>query len=105
MDEREPMQAAEAEVEVGVVTHYWSELGVAGVHLTAPLDAGDHIHILGHTSDFEQNVGSMEIEHHTVAHAEPGEDVGIRVIDHVREHDKVYRSAAASDAGTGQNAL
>ena len=105
MYEREPVQVAEAEAEVGVVTHYWSELGVAGVHLTAPVDAGDHIHILGHTSDFEQNVGSMEIEHHKVAHADPGEDVGIRVVDHAREHDRVYRPAPASEAGAGQHAL
>ena len=103
MYEREPTQVSET--EIGVVTHYWSELGVAGVHLNAPLDAGDHIHILGHTSDFEQNVGSMEIEHHKIAHANSGDDVGIRVVDHAREHDHVYRSMPSAAPGEGQNLL
>jgi len=89
------------EQEVGVITHYWSDLGVAGVHLTEPLDAGDHIHVLGHTSDFEQSVGSMEIEHHRIAHGNPGDDVGIRVAEHAREHDHVYKLFASESGGPG----
>lgn len=90
---------------VGVVTHYWSHLGVAGVHLTEPVDVGDHIHVLGHTTDFEQDVGSMQIEHHDVRHADAGQDVGIRVIDHAREHDVVYKQMSATDVGEGEHAL
>ncbi len=89
------------EEDVGVVTHYWSHLGVAGVHLTAPLDAGDRIHILGHTSDFEQTVGSMEMEHQHIEHAESGADVGIRVVAHAREHDHVYKITCADSGGPG----
>ena len=97
MQECGPMQ----EQDVGVVTHYWSDIGVAGVHLSAPLDAGDHIHVLGHTSDFEQDVGSMEIEHHRVEHANPGFDVGIRVAEHAREHDHVFKMSASDSGGPG----
>ena len=103
MDEQEPIPVIET--EVGKITHYWSHLGVAGVHLTDALDAGDRIHVLGHTSDFEQDVGSMEIEHDKVQHAEAGQDVGIRVAEHVREHDIVYRIEPTSAAGLGQNEL
>jgi len=85
------------ETEVGEVIHYWTDLHVAGVHLDAPLDVGDRIHVLGHTSDFEQAVGSMQIEHETVRHAEPGVDVGIRVAEHAREHDKVYKVVETED--------
>lgn len=101
MQEQEPV----TEREVGVVTHYWSHLGVAGVHLTEPLSVGDRIHILGHTTDLEQVVGSMQIEHDAVEHARAGDDVGIRVADHVREHDKVYKVVGLAEAGTGQHAL
>jgi hypothetical protein len=87
MEEQPPMQ----EQEVGVVTHYWRDLEVAGVHLSAPLDAGDRIHVLGHTSDFDQCVGSMEEEHHQVLHAGAGEDVGVKMVEHAREHDKIYK--------------
>ncbi len=97
MQEQGPLR----EVDAGVVTHYWSELGVAGVHLAAPIDAGDHIHVLGHTSDFEQTVGSMEIDHQRVAHANPGYDVGIRVVEHVREHDHVYKLVCDDAGGPG----
>lgn len=103
MYEHEPIQLSE--VEVGEVTHYWSHLGVAGVHLTSPVDVGDHIHFLGHTSDFEQDLGSMEIEHHQIRHADAGEDVGIRVAEHTREHDKVYKAASAADLGLSDSDL
>lgn len=96
--------APATEREVGIVTHYWSHLGVAGVHLEAPIDVGDHIHILGHTTDLEQDIGSMQYEHHEIRHANPGFDVGIRVADHVREHDVVYR-LASDDVGSGEHAL
>lgn len=89
------------EEDVGVITHYWSDLGVAGVHLTAPLNVGEHIHVVGHTSDFEQSVGSMEAEHHQLSHAEPGADVGIRVVEHAREHDHVYKVVDYDTGGPG----
>jgi len=101
MQEREPA----SEQEIGTVTHYWSHLSVAGVHLTEPVDVGDRIHVLGHTTDFEQSVGVMQIEHQEVDHANAGDDVGIKVIDHVREHDKVYRAIGPGSTGAGQHSL
>ena len=101
MQEHEPV----SEQEIGTITHYWSHLEVAGVHLTEPVDVGDRIHILGHTTDFEQTIGVMQIEHQEVRHANAGDDVGIKVIDHVREHDKVYRTIDAGAAGAGQHDL
>ncbi len=98
MQEHEPF----AETPIGVVTHYWSHLGVAGVHLTAPLDVGDRIHIRGTTSDLEQTVRSIEIDHRTTPHAEPNADVGIAVGDQVREHDTVYRMIELADMGADE---
>ena len=89
MREHPPVQ----EIEVGVVTHYWGQIGVAGVHLEAPLDAGDHIHVVGHTSDFEQDVSSLQIDHQPVTHADPGVDVGIGLAAHAHEHDKIFKRA------------
>ena len=86
-----------AEVQVGVVTHYWSHLGVAGVHLDSPLNIGDHVHIVGHTSNFEQDVRSMEIDHSHIFHAHPGNDIGLAVEQHAREHDRVLKLVPMSD--------
>ena len=79
------------EIEVGRITHYYNHLNVAVLLLAGDLKAGDMIHILGHVTDFTQRVGSMEVEHHTVAWVKPGEDVAIKVTEPVREHDTVYR--------------
>jgi translation elongation factor EF-1alpha len=78
---------------IGTVTHYFSHLSVAAVSLTDTLRVGDRIHIQGHTSDLEQTVDSMEVDHQKVESASPGDDVALRVDDHVREHDRIYREA------------
>ncbi len=33
----------------------------------------------------------MQVEHDQVQTAKVGDQIGVRVIDHAREHDKVYR--------------
>jgi putative protease len=75
---------------IGRVTHYYSHLSVAAVSLDAPLRAGDRVHIRGHTTDLVQPVESMEVEHQPVERAGPGDDVAIKVTDHVREHDRLF---------------
>lgn len=81
-----------AESKVGVVTHYFGGIGVAGIDLTdGALAVGDTIHIKGHTSDFTQRVDSMQIEHDVVESAEPGASIGIKVTERVREHDEVFK--------------
>jgi putative protease len=80
------------EVKIGHVSHYFGKLGVAAIELTdGDLSVGDTVHIKGHTSDFTQKVGSIQIEHNAVPHADKGQSVGIRVLEHAREHDVVYK--------------
>jgi len=76
---------------IGKVTHYFSHLAVAAVTLTAPLAVGERIHIRGHTTDQEQTVESMQVDHHQVAAAAPGDDVALKVDGHVRDHDLIFR--------------
>lgn len=75
---------------IGHVTHYYSHLSVAAVTLDSHLKRGDEIHIKGHTTDLVQPVESMEVEHGAVERAGPGDDVALKVTDHVREHDRIY---------------
>jgi len=83
-----------AERPVGIVTHYYSHLSVAVVKLDqGSLQAGDMIHIKGHTTDFQQRAESMQIEHESIQKAEIGQEFGLMVSDHVREHDIVYKLA------------
>jgi putative protease len=78
------------EKQVGKITHYYGHLGVAAVALEDELRVGDTIHIKGHTSDWTQKVDQLQYEHQNVDRAVSGQVVGIRTIDHAREHDIVY---------------
>jgi putative protease len=82
------------EVRVGVVSHYFGHLSVAAVRLEVALKVGDTIRVLGHTSDFRQRVDSMQIEHQAVTEAIGGDEIGLKVVQHAREHDVVYRVPA-----------
>jgi cell division protein FtsL len=81
-----------AEVEIGKVTHYFSKAGVAAIAITQNgLHAGDTIHVKGHTSDFTQKIDSMQVDNQAVSEAIAGQTIGLRVKDHAREHDLVYK--------------
>jgi len=78
--------------EVGYVEHYFSKIGVAAIKITnGNLKVGDKIRIRGATTDFEQIVESMEINKQKIEEAKPGDEIGVKVIDRVREGDKVYK--------------
>jgi len=76
---------------IGRISHYFGHLSVAAVLLEAPLAVGDRIHIRGHTTDLQQAVKSMEVDHVAVDRAGPGDDVALEVADHVRDHDLIYK--------------
>lgn len=78
-------------MEVGRITHFFSKIDVAVIELKAALSVGDTIAIKGPTTDFEQNVDSMQIEHKNVQRAEPGQSIGMKVMQRVRETDVVYK--------------
>ena len=76
---------------IGIVTHYFNHLSVAVVKLEAgTLRVGDNIHFRGHTTDFSQRVESLQLDHAPVAAVGPKDDFGLKVREHVREHDVVY---------------
>lgn len=79
------------EVEVGTVNDFFARPVVAGIALTAPLKAGDNIHIKGHTTDLTMTVDSMQINNVAVKEAKSGDAVGIKVTDRVRRGDIVYK--------------
>jgi len=80
------------EEKVGVVSHYFDKISVAAIRLTnGSLSVGDRIHIKGHTSDFEQAIESIQIEHDSVEKADKGADIGVKVTQKAREHDEVFK--------------
>jgi hypothetical protein len=83
--------AEENVVEIGRITHFFSKINVAVIELKAPLKVGDTIVVKGPTTDFEQVVDSMQIEHENVQKAEPTQSIGLKVVERVRETDLVYK--------------
>jgi hypothetical protein len=84
------------ETLIGIVTHYYTHLGVAIVKLQKDLQLGDALLFLGHTSDFSQVICSIEIEHHKQVAASAGTDVALKVDEAVRAGDKVYKIIAGA---------
>jgi len=78
------------EKSVGKITHYYSNIGVAVLDLTKTLKVGDTIHLKGATTDFEQDVQSLQIEHENVSEAKKGESIGLKVKDKCRDGDEVF---------------
>jgi selenocysteine-specific translation elongation factor len=76
---------------VGQVTHYFDHLGVAVLALTESVRVGDTLHFLGHSTDFQQEVRSLQIEHKPVEEAKPGQDVAIKVIQRVHPNDAIFK--------------
>jgi hypothetical protein len=91
-----PKTAAKSEaVEgklIGRITHYFSNIEVAVIELTAPLKTGDTIRVVGgQETDFEQEISSMQIEHEQVKAAKKGDSVGTKINEKVHEGYKVYK--------------
>ena len=76
---------------VGMVSDFFAHPVVAGIDLVGTLKAGDKIHILGHTTDLEFVVASMQINNADVTEAKAGDAVGIKISDRVRNGDTVYK--------------
>ncbi len=76
---------------VGKITHYYSKVGVAIVELEDDLQYGDEISIEGTTTNIQQTVDSMQIEHESVKSARRGDAIGLKVNDKVRPGDAVFK--------------
>src|SRR6059036_900906 len=78
--------------KVGEVFHFYGKIGVAAIRLTDDgIAIGDTVQIQGPSTNLEQTVDTLQIEHAVVSRAEPGQEVGMTVRERVREKDFVYK--------------
>ena len=86
--------------KVGEVFHFFGHIGVAAIRLTdGSLAVGDTVQIQGPSTNLEQTVDSLQIEHGIVANAAQGQEVGMKVRDRVREKDFVYKLVPPAEPG------
>ena len=76
---------------IGEVIHFFNKINVAVIKLDEELNVGDTISIEGATTNIQQKVESMQVEHNNLEKAEKGMEVGMKVKDAVRKGDKVFK--------------
>ena len=77
--------------KIGDVSHVFGQIGVVVVELTGDIKVGDKIKFMGTTTDFEQEVNSIQIDKDPVNEAGEGKSIGLKVNEKVRVGDAVYK--------------
>ncbi|KKS82777.1 MAG: hypothetical protein UV58_C0005G0031 [Candidatus Wolfebacteria bacterium GW2011_GWC1_43_10] len=79
-----------AQKPIAKVIHLYGKIGVAILECLASIEVGQMVHFKGHTTDFQQEIKSMQYEHEAITKAKKGQQVGVKVDQDVREGDEVY---------------
>ena len=82
---------------IGEVNHFYNRIGVAVIDLVGTVQLGDQVHFFGRSTDFRQEVRSMQIEHQSITEAGKGEEIAMKVERRVRNRDKVYKLSAEAE--------
>ena len=81
-----------AEEQVAVIVKFFAKPSVAALEVTnGTITKGDLLKYKGHTTDFTEEISSMEIDNESVDEVKAGDLVGVKVKERVREGDKVYK--------------
>jgi translation initiation factor IF-2 len=77
---------------IGTVVHYFPHVKAAVIKVEkGTLAIGDQIRIKGHTTDFDEKIPSMQIEHESVESVSAGQEVAVKVKGKTRRGDQVYK--------------
>lgn len=76
---------------IGEVSHWFGNISVAGITLSGDLAVGERIHIVGHTTDVEQAVNSMQRDNEDVDEAGAGDEIGVKLTSRARPGDSVFK--------------
>lgn len=78
--------------QVAVIVKFFAKPSVAALEVTnGTIKKGDILRYKGHTTDFTEEISSMEIDNQIVEEVKVGDLVGVKVKERVRENDKVYK--------------
>jgi len=79
-----------AEKKIGTITHFFDKISVGIIKLDGELRIGDKIKFQGATTNFEQEITEMQLEHEKIESGKKGQEVGVKTNDKVREGDNVF---------------
>ena len=78
---------------VGKITHIYSKIGVAIVKFSKPVVVGQMVRFKGNSTDFIQQIESMQYDHEQIKKAAKGQEVGIKVNEKIHEGDQIFLEA------------
>ncbi|HQG58778.1 MAG TPA: translation elongation factor-like protein, partial [bacterium] len=78
------------EKKIGTITHFFDNISVGIIKLEGDIKIGDRVRFQGATTNFEQEITSMQYEHENIESAKKGQEVGVKTNEKVREGDDVY---------------
>jgi|GEM_PF-257878 len=79
------------EIRIGEITHFFPHVNAAVIKLKSALTEGETVHIKGHSTDFKEQVTSMQINNKPIQEAKKGQEVGLLVKEKVRKGDMVFK--------------
>ncbi|OGC45252.1 hypothetical protein A2V49_01475 [candidate division WWE3 bacterium RBG_19FT_COMBO_34_6] len=79
-----------ANKKIGTITHFFDRISVGIIKLDGKLKVGDKVRIQGGTTNFEQEISEIQFEHESIPEGKKSQEVGVKVIERVREGDIVY---------------
>ena len=79
------------ELKIGTIEDFFAHVNVIAFKVENEVAVGDTLHVKGHTTDFIQQVESIQIEHKNIQKAVKGDSVGIKVKERARKGDTVYK--------------
>lgn len=75
---------------IGQVTHFFGKISVAVIMLYDNLALGDWIQVYGNTTNFVQQVESMQVNHQPIEAAGADDEVAILVNEKANKGDLIY---------------
>lgn len=79
-----------ADKKIGTITHFFDKISVGIIKLDGKLKVGEKVRIQGVTTNFEQEISEIQLEHASIPEGKKGQEVGVKVNEKVREGDTVY---------------
>ncbi|MFH1827372.1 MAG: translation elongation factor-like protein [bacterium] len=76
--------------QIGKITHYYSKIGVGIIKLDKELKVGDTIQIKGSTSDFNQKIEELQLNHKSIDKGVKSQEIGVKLSEKVRDGDVVF---------------
>ncbi len=75
---------------VGKVIHYFDKIGVAVIKLDKALKVGDKVKFVHGENEFEQTIGSMQLEHEQIDAGKKGQEVAVKVDKETKSGTEVH---------------